>query len=75
MIKAKIIKMTKINDEYETSLTTPKGKLKKDYIGKKGVIQSATMTTIGNSSSRLYDVKFSDGAKFCLERDQFEWVD
>lgn len=75
MIQAKIIRLIKLNDEYESCLRTPKGKLKKDYIGKKGVVLSMNITTIGNYSSRLFDVKFGDGAKFCLERNQFEWVD
>lgn len=71
MRKAKFLR---INTEYEIKQKSSTGRLKPDYVGEVCTLVRSGRKVIGHTSSRLYDFQFPDGAMFCLEADQFEWV-
>lgn len=61
-------------DKYEYDLISSTGKNKEDYIGQVGDIVHKTLTGNG-SATNLFDIEFSDGARFCVEREQIEFVE
>ena len=70
-----MIRLLYLSDRYEYDLISSTGKLKKEYIGKLGkVIHTLSITKGHYVKPILYDVQSGDGAIFCLEREQFEFV-
>lgn len=64
-----------LNDKYEYELISSTGKLKKDYIGQIGkVIHTCVIRKNHYVKPILYDVHFGDGARFCVESEQIEFV-
>lgn len=63
-------------DRYEESLVNHvTGKHKRDYIGKVGNVFSRTSLAAMEGCTRyLYDIEFEDGARFCVESEQIEFV-
>lgn len=63
-------------DKYEYDLISSTGKSKEDYISKVGDIVQGHKTLTGNgSATNLFDIIFEDGARFCVEREQIEFVE
>lgn len=63
-------------DKYEYELISSTGKNKEDYIGQVGDIVHVHKTLTGNgSATNLFDIEFNDGARFCVEREQIEFVE
>jgi hypothetical protein len=63
-------------DKYEYELINSTGKSKEDYIGKVGDIVHVHKTLTDNeSATNLFDIEFNDGARFCVEREQIEFVE
>lgn len=72
MRKARLLYLT---DKYEEELTSSTGKIKKEYIGQIGkVIHTCVISKDYYVKHILYDVQFGDGAIFCVEREQIEFV-
>lgn len=70
-----MIRLLYLSDKYEYELISSTGKLKKEYIGQIGkVIHTCVISKYHYVKPILYDVKFSDGSIFCIEREQFEFV-
>lgn len=70
--KAKLISLV---DIYEEDLRSSTGRMKKDYIGEIGeIIHVQRLLTGSGSVTKLFDVKFADGATFCLDREQVELI-
>ena len=70
-----MIRLLYLSDKYEHDLISSTGKLKKEYIGKIGKVIHTLFISKGHYLKPiLYDVQFGDGAIFCLEREQFEFV-
>ncbi len=62
-------------DKYEYELISSTGKRKKDYIGQIGkVIHICVISKDHYVKPILYDVQFGDGAIFCLDDDQINFV-
>lgn len=73
MRKARLLCIT---DKYEYDLIGSTGKNKEDYIGKIGNITHVQKMLTGNgSATNLFDITFEDGARFCAEREQIEFVE
>lgn len=69
------IKLLSLTDGYEHKLVSSKGKLKKEYIGQIGKVIHTCVISKGNYvKPTLYDVQFDDGAIFCLDEDQINFV-
>lgn len=66
-----------LSDKYEKLLTNRKtGKYKSDYIGKIGkVIHKQNICGIVSMNEYLYDIEFDDGARFCVDEEQIEFVE
>lgn len=63
-------------DKYEYDLISSTGKRKENYIGQVGDIVHVHKTLTGNgSATNLFDIEFNDGARFCIEREQIEFVE
>nr|DAV02698.1 MAG TPA: hypothetical protein [Caudoviricetes sp.] len=63
-------------DKYEYDLISSTGKNIEDYIGQVGYIVHVHKTLTGNgSATKLFDITFEDGAMFCVEREQIEFVE
>lgn len=63
-------------DKYEYDLISSTGKSKQDYIGKIGkVIHICVISKDHYVKPILYDIQFCDGARFCVEREQIEFVE
>jgi hypothetical protein len=63
-------------DKYEEELISSTGKLKKEYIGQVGdIVHVHKMLTGNGSATNLFDITFEDGARFCAEREQIEFVE
>lgn len=63
-------------DKYEYDLISSTGKSKEDYIGQVADIVHVYKTLAGNgSATNLFDITFEDGARFCAEREQIEFVE
>lgn len=72
MRKARLLCLT---DRYEDDIISSTGKYKEDYIGKVGSITHTQKMLTGNgSATNLFDIEFNDGARFCVEREQIEFV-
>lgn len=57
-------------------VTFVKGKDKEDYIGQVGSITHTQKMLTGNgSATNLFDIIFEDGARFCVEREQIEFME
>lgn len=70
-----MIRLLYLSDKYEYDLISSTGKLKREYIGKIGKVIHTLFISKGHYLKPiLYDVQFGDGAIFCLEREQFEFV-
>ena len=70
-------KLTKLITEYENALVASTGRRKKEYIGCVGDIELKRYYTAKKFSSTrgwydLYDIRFPDGALFCVEEEQLE---
>lgn len=73
MRKARLLYLT---DKYEEKLISSTGKLKKEYIGQIGkVIHVCVISKDHYVKPMLYDVQFGDDARFCVEREQIEFVE
>ena len=74
MQKARLLYLV---DKYEESLVNHvTGKYKRDYIGKIGnVVHKQNICGIVNSNECLYDIEFDDGVRFCVDREQIEFVE
>ena len=65
-----------LTDKYEYELISSTGKYKEDYIGQVGDIVHVHKTLTGNGrATNLFDITFEDGARFCVEREQIEFVE
>lgn len=72
MRKARLLCLT---DKYEYDLISSTGKNKEDYIGKVGnIVHVHKMLTGNGSATNLFDITFEDGARFCVDREQIEFV-
>lgn len=70
--KAKLICLL---DKYEEYLFSSTGRLKEEYIGEVGeIIHVQRLLTGSGSVTKLFDVRFADGATFCLDREQVELI-
>lgn len=68
-------KLTCLVDKYEEDLLSSTGRLKEEYIGEIGdIIHVQRLLTGNGSQTKLFDVKFPDGAIFCLDREQVELI-
>lgn len=64
-----------LDDKYEYELISSTGKHKEDYIGQIGkVIHTCVISKDHYVKPIFYDVQFGDGARFCVEREQIEFV-
>ena len=69
------VKLLSLTDGYEHKLVSSTGKLKKEYIGQIGKVIHTCVISKGNYvKPTLYDVQFDDGAIFCLDEDQINFV-
>ena len=69
------VKLLSLTDGYEHKLVSSTGKLKKEYVGQIGKVIHTCVISKGNYvKPTLYDVKFDDGAIFCLDEDQIRLV-
>lgn len=72
MQKARLLYLT---DKYEDDLISSTGKHKEDYIGQVGnIVHQQNICVLVGTNKYLYDIEFSDGARFCVEREQIEFV-
>lgn len=73
MRKARLLYLT---DKYEKELISSTGKHKEDYIGRVGnIVHKQNIYLIVNTTRYLYDIEFNDGARFCVEREQIEFME
>ena len=72
MQKARLLYLT---DKYEDDLISSTGKYKEDYIGQIGnIVHQQDICVLVGTNRYLYDIEFNDGARFCVEREQIEFV-
>lgn len=72
MRKARLLYLT---DKYEEKLISSTGKHKEDYIGQIGKI--CKVLHLYDKTTHwidLFDIEFDDGAMFCVDREQIEFV-
>lgn len=72
MQKARLLYLT---DKYEEELISSTGKHKEDYIGQVGKIRR--VQHLYDKTTHwidLFDIEFDDGAMFCVDREQIEFV-
>ena len=73
MQKARLLYLT---DKYEDDLISSNGKHKEDYIGQVGnIVHQQNICVLVGTNKYLYDIKFNDGSKFCVEREQIKFVE
>lgn len=73
MQKARLLYLT---DKYEDDLISSTGKHKEDYIGKvDNIVHQQNICVLVGTKRYLYDIEFNDGARFCVEREQIEFVE
>lgn len=73
MLKARLLCLT---DKYEDDLISSTGKHKEDYIGQVGdIVHQQNICVLVGTNKCLYDIEFNDGARFCVEREQIEFVE
>lgn len=64
-----------LDDKYEEELISIAGKHKEDYIGQVGnVTHKQNICVLVGTNKYLYDIEFNDGARFCVDREQIEFV-
>lgn len=64
-----------LDDKYEEELISSTGKHKEDYIGQVGnIVHQQNICVLVGTTRYLYDIKFNDGARFCVDREQIEFV-
>ena len=64
-----------LDDKYEEELISSTGKHKEDYIGQVGnVTNKLNICVLVGTTRYLYDIEFNDGARFCVDREQIEFV-
>ena len=64
-----------LTDKYEEELISSTGKHKEDYIGQVGKIRR--VQHLYDKTTHwidLFDIEFDDGAMFCVDREQIEFV-
>lgn len=72
MQKARLLYLTA---KYEYDLIGSTGKHKEDYVGQVGnVTHKQNICVLVGTNKYLYDIEFEDGARFCVEREQIEFV-
>ncbi len=72
MRKARLLCLT---DKYEYDLISSTGKCKEDYIGQVGnITHKQNICVLVGMTRYLYDIEFNDGARFCVDREQIEFV-
>lgn len=72
MRKARLLYLT---DKYEEKLISSTGKYKEDYIGQVGnIVHQQNICVLVGTTRYLYDIEFNDGARFCVDREQIEFV-
>lgn len=72
MRKARLLYLT---DKYEEELISITGKHKEDYIGQVGnIVHQQNICVLVGTTRYLYDIEFNDGAMFCVDREQIEFV-
>lgn len=65
-----------LDDKYEDDLISSTGKYKEDYIGQVGnIVHQQNICVLVGATKYLYDIEFNDGAIFCVDRDQIEFVE
>lgn len=73
MQKARLLYLT---DKHEDDLISSTGEHKEDYIGQVGnVTHKQNICVLVGTNKYLYDIEFSDGARFCVERKQIEFLE
>lgn len=73
MQKARLLNLV---DKYENELISSTGKHKEDYIGQVGnIVHQQNICVLVGTTSYLYDIEFNDGARFCVDREQIEFVE
>lgn len=73
MQKARLLYIT---DKYENKLISSTGKHKEDYIGQVGnIVRQQNICVLVGTTRYLYDIEFNDGARFCVDREQIEFVE
>lgn len=73
MQKARLLYLT---SKYEYDLISSTGKHKEDYIGQVGnIVHQQNICVLTGTTRHLYDIQFNDGARFCVEREQIEFVE
>lgn len=73
MCKARLLCLT---DKYEDDLISNTGKYKEDYVGQIGnIVHQQNICVLVGTTRYLYDIEFNDGARFCVEREQIEFVE
>ena len=72
MLKARLLCLT---DKYEYDLINSTGKHKEDYVGRVGnIVHQQNICVLVGTTRYLYDIEFNDGARFCVDREQIEFV-
>ena len=72
MQKARLLYFT---DKYEDDLISSTGKHKEDYVGQVGnITHKQNICVLVGTNKYLYDIEFNDGARFCVDREQIEFV-
>lgn len=66
-----------LTDRYEKSLVSQiTGKYKSDYIGKVArVVHKQNINVLVGTTKNLYTIEFDDGAVFCVDREQIEFIE
>lgn len=73
MRKARLLYLT---DKCEEELISITGKYKEDYIGQVGnVTHKQNICVLVGTNKYLYDIEFNDGARFCVDREQIEFIE
>lgn len=73
MCKARLLCLT---DKYEEELISSTGKYKEDYIGQVcNIVHQQNICVLVGTTRYLYDIEFNDGARFCVDREQIEFVE
>ncbi len=73
MLKARLLYLT---DKYEYELISSTGKHKEDYVGQIGnVTHKQNICVLVGTNKYLYDIEFNDGARFCVEREQIDFIE
>ena len=65
-----------LDDKYEEELISSTGKHKEDYIVQVGnVTHKQNICVLVGTTRYLYDIEFNDGARFCVDREQIEFIE